>query len=433
MKTNTLLLRILNRSSRFISTIVVIASMISAIAFSQPYDNPATVDLGTAANFRILAGSAITINESCTVTGDIGLSPTGGAAITGTGTVNGIKYSTDGLGVNTISDATRVGNAKTDLDAAYIDLSERTANATLDVSLDGQNLSRGIYSAGTFSLTTTVVLTGTATDIFIFKSAATLTTGASSHVTMGGTVLASNVFWLVTTSANIDGDFKGNLLAQTSITQTIGSIDGRLLARDAAVTVSGTSVLPVELTSFTAVFNNGAVELNWNTVTEVNNYGFEVERASRNEELGIRNWKKVGFVKGNGNSNSPKDYSFTDKTISYGSYAYRLKQLDNDGAFKYSKIVEADFKLRQTFELSQNYPNPFNPTTKISYSLPVDSRVQLLVYGITGEQVRSLVNEYQTAGIYTVDFDASVLSSGIYFYKIIANKFLQIKKMSVLK
>jgi hypothetical protein len=190
----------------------------------------------------------------------------------------------------------------------------------------------------------------------------------------------------------------------------------------------------VELTSFTAALNNSEVELNWTTATEVNNYGFEVERVIRNEELGIRNWKKVGFVQGNGNSNSSREYSFTDKTITFGSYAYRLKQLDNDGAHTYSDVIEVNaVQIPNGFLLNQNYPNPFNPSTKINYSIPVDSRVQLLVYGITGEQVKSLVNEYQTAGIYTVDFDASVLSSGIYFYKIIANNFLQIKKMSVLK
>jgi hypothetical protein len=186
--------------------------------------------------------------------------------------------------------------------------------------------------------------------------------------------------------------------------------------------------LPVELTSFSASVIGSNVILGWQTATELNNYGFEIERSNNNI-----NFEKIGFVQGSGNSNSDKNYSFTDKQKLSGKCYYRLKQIDNDGAYEYSKAVEAVFELPKTFELSQNYPNPFNPSTKINYSLPVDSRVQLLVYGVTGELVRSVVDENQSAGNYTVDFDASSLSSGVYFYKIIANDYLQIKKMSILK
>ena len=190
--------------------------------------------------------------------------------------------------------------------------------------------------------------------------------------------------------------------------------------------------LPVELTSFTAVVNKNSVELKWHTATEVNNYGFEVERI-RNYELGIRNWEKIGFVNGNGNSNSSKDYSFVDKTNSKGKYAYRLKQIDNDGKYKYSKEVEVDLGTPKEFLLAQNYPNPFNPSTVINYQLPVNSNVTLKVFNALGKEVAELVNEKKEPGTYSVDFSGANLSSGAYFYRLQAGNFIQTKKFILMK
>ncbi|MDP3148567.1 MAG: ice-binding family protein [Ignavibacteria bacterium] len=415
MKTNTFLIRVFSRCSHFISVMLVGALIIPKVAFSQTvYTNPAAVDLLTAGNYRALSGTTLNIAAGCTVTGNVG-----GVAVTNGGTVTGTTDINNGAVTTAINDLTTVKN----------ELALRTPDATPVVELGGTTLGRGIYSSGTFGINATLTLTGTASDIFIFQMTTTLITGTACIVTMAGTALASNVYWQVGSAATIAGDFKGNILAGTYITVNNASatIDGRTLGLT-AVTLGGASVLPVELTSFTAALNNNAIELNWNTATEVNNYGFEIERSKDNSDF-----ENIGFVNGSGNSNSVKDYSFTDEQMLSGKYFYRLKQLDNDGAFEYSKVVEVDFKLLQTFELSQNYPNPFNPTTRISYSIPVDGRVQLLIYEITGELVKSLVNEYQTAGIYTIDFNAAGLSSGIYFYKITANNFLQIKKMSVIK
>ena len=91
-------------------------------------------------------------------------------------------------------------------------------------------------------------------------------------------------------------------------------------------------------------------------------------------------WSKIGFVKGSGNSNSPKSYSFTDATPTSGKVQYRLKQIDNNGAYKYSQVVDASFMKPTKFELSQSYPNPFNPTTTIKFGLPSDAKVTLEVY-----------------------------------------------------
>ena len=123
--------------------------------------------------------------------------------------------------------------------------------------------------------------------------------------------------------------------------------------------------LPVELTSFTASTDKNAIDLNWETKTEVNNYGFNVER-----RINDGDWDSIAFIEGNGNSNSPKEYSYIDKDIFAGGskFQYRLKQIDNNGSFEYSDVVEIE--VVPPDELSQNYPNPFNPSTTIRFSLP---------------------------------------------------------------
>jgi hypothetical protein len=201
--------------------------------------------------------------------------------------------------------------------------------------------------------------------------------------------------------------------------------------------------LPVELSSFSAVIVNNGIKLNWRTETEVSNYGFDVERQVGSRQSAVGNWEMIGFVEGHGNSNSPKEYSFVDNNVAGGKYSYRLKQIDNDGKFEYSKVIEVDVGAPLEFELSQNYPNPFNPSTKIKFSVPVTSNVKLSVFNILGEEVQILVNETKEAGIHTINFsaiggsafggNAYTLPSGIYFYKLETRNFIQVKKMSLLK
>jgi hypothetical protein len=140
-------------------------------------------------------------------------------------------------------------------------------------------------------------------------------------------------------------------------------------------------------------------------------------------------------VHGHGNSNSPKDYSFIDDlTLTPNlTLCYRLKQFDTDGRFEYSKVIEVDLNSPTKFELSQNYPNPFNPSTTISFSLPQSGNVKLTVYNLLGEQVAELVNGFKEAGIYTLNYNAENLNSGLYIYKIEANGFIQSRKMLLLK
>ncbi len=185
--------------------------------------------------------------------------------------------------------------------------------------------------------------------------------------------------------------------------------------------------LPVELVSFTVVFNNGKVQLNWQTATEVNNYGFEVERNQNNS------WQKIGFVQGHGNSNSIKDYSFTDKPTGGSNFKYRLKQIDIDGKYEYSTVVEAILDVPAEFSVKQNFPNPFNPTTKIEFSIPSDNNVEIKVFNVLGMEVATLLNGYKQAGTHNVEFNANNFSSGIYFYKVVSGNYSEIKKMFLLR
>jgi hypothetical protein len=187
--------------------------------------------------------------------------------------------------------------------------------------------------------------------------------------------------------------------------------------------------LPVELTSFTAVVEKGNVVLNWKTATEVNNAGFEIQK---NTSSGNGNWTRVAFVNGHGTTNAPQSYTFTDKPGS-GKFQYRLKQTDRDGKFEYSQTIEATVILPVQFGLSQNYPNPFNPTTVINYSIASQSHVLLKVYDVLGRVVVALVDEIKQPGQYSVIFNASALSNGVYFYKLDADQYSGVKRLTLLK
>ncbi|HRI85859.1 MAG TPA: T9SS type A sorting domain-containing protein [Ignavibacteria bacterium] len=189
-------------------------------------------------------------------------------------------------------------------------------------------------------------------------------------------------------------------------------------------------VLPVELTSFTANISGSNITLNWSTSEEINNSGYEVERF----KTGINAWEKIGFVTGHGNSTVTQNYTYTDRNLTSGIYTYRLKQIDFNGNFEYFNLNgEVIVGVPNSFELSQNYPNPFNPETKINFQIPNESNVSLKVFDNSGKEVATLVNGNKTAGYHTVSFNASNLSSGIYFYKLEAEGFTKVMKMALVK
>jgi len=194
-------------------------------------------------------------------------------------------------------------------------------------------------------------------------------------------------------------------------------------------------IVPVEMTSFTLSQSGNIIELKWSTGTETNNRGFEIERKSGENE-----WNTIGFVKGSGTSAAPKDYSFRDKLSGNGNYSYRLKQIDFDGAFEYSKVINIDFKYTpEKFALEQNYPNPFNPVTSINYSLPSSGNVKVEIFNMLGESVDILVDAFREPGYYEVQWNAGNCTSGIYLYKIEVtsaegeNAFKAVRKMIIVK
>ena len=193
------------------------------------------------------------------------------------------------------------------------------------------------------------------------------------------------------------------------------------------------AAVPVELTSFAANVVNGEVVLSWSTSTETNNSGFEILRSAANE-----NWQTLGFVPGFGTTTEPKSYSYNDETVTGGTYLYKLKQIDYDGSYSFSDVVEVDISLPDEFVLEQNYPNPFNPSTSIQFSLPADADVTIAVYNLVGEKVAEVASGDFSAGKHKVSFDASNLTSGVYFYRIDAatgngNNFSSMKKMTLIK
>lgn len=223
-------------------------------------------------------------------------------------------------------------------------------------------------------------------------------------------------FWISSTSIEFD---------QYIPDYTIGN--GTFVSQGTVV-VSFTNIFPVELTSFEATIKENEIELRWETITEVNNYGFNVERRIDEGE-----WNSIGFVEGNGNSNSPKHYTFVDKNPFGGSvFAFRLKQIDTDGAYEYSTEVEVEL-LPRKYELYQNYPNPFNPVTNIKFSLPVQIQLMIKLYNMLGEQVATIAEGTYPSGYHMVTFNANNLPSGTYIYRLESSKYVQVKKMLLLK
>ena len=248
--------------------------------------------------------------------------------------------------------------------------------------------------------------------------------GVSPDVTVSGGVLSGDV---ISASANVLVPGGITYSGVTEVLQLL--VLGRTTPgiRTAQITWGA---LPVELSAFTASVNLRNVDLHWKTTSEVNNSGFEVERLT----VGTETWNKVGFVQGNGNTTVARDYYFSDRNLESGKYNYRLKQIDFNGNFEYHYLNSDVFiGTPGQFSLNQNYPNPFNPETKISFQIPVEGFVTLKVFDNSGKTVAVLVNENLPSGYHIANFNASSLSSGVYFYKIETAGFTKVMKMALVK
>jgi hypothetical protein len=220
------------------------------------------------------------------------------------------------------------------------------------------------------------------------------------------------------------------LLSDVAVENTFTEENGTLEENGNTLWVAGTP-MPVELSSFSAVILENGIKLKWRTETELNNYGFEVQRSISNVQS--QRWQLLGFIDGHGNSNSPNDYSFVDESATDGKYYYRLKQIDTDGTIEYSKIIEIDLGIVVNYELNQNYPNPFNPSTTISFSLPVSNNVSLKIFNALGEEIITLIESFLEPGVHTYTFNAEDLATGLYVYQLSTSEITQTRKMLYLK
>ncbi|OQA65351.1 MAG: hypothetical protein B6D44_13610 [Ignavibacteriales bacterium UTCHB2] len=198
--------------------------------------------------------------------------------------------------------------------------------------------------------------------------------------------------------------------------------------------IMGEVIVPVELISFSGKLVDNLVELYWQTATETNNMGFEIERLQNSKIEGLQDWKTIGFVEGNGTTTEPKIYSFIDENIVTGIYKYRLKQIDFDGTFEYSNEIEIEAgSIPKEYVLFQNYPNPFNSSTVISYSVPMEGKVTIKLYNALGELVKTITDGFFNAGTYKINLSSEDLSSGIYLYKMQTERTSLTKKLIIIK
>ncbi len=266
------------------------------------------------------------------------------------------------------------------------------------------------------------------------------TLGAPTANITGGST-SGNVVRFINVSAG--SHFGEDAYTQHSSTATQGA------PNDAAQTTYVSTVLPVELVSFAGSIRNGTVLLQWKTATEVNNFGFEVERKKVSgftsqvsgvsssivkPETSNEQWHRIAFVDGAGTSNNAHEYSYTDRSLSAGTYSFRLKQIDRDGKFEYStEVIVTVTNVPQHSTLMQNYPNPFNPSTTIRFTLASPEYVILTVHNALGQTVSTASEGMMNAGAHEVQFDAATLSSGTYFYTLTAGKFRATKSFVLMK
>ncbi len=229
---------------------------------------------------------------------------------------------------------------------------------------------------------------------------------------------------------NISDPLQNHDITWNTIFSTVLDNNGNDITSGITFNSPPNAQLPVELTSFNSNTSDNNVYLHWTTSSELNNYGFEIQR----KNSGNTQWQFMGFVPGYVNSHELKNYDYADNNLITGVYNYRLKQLDINGNWTYFELNNSvEINSPDLFKLSQNFPNPFNPNTVINFNSPVSGNVKLSVYDLSGKQIKVLLNEYKQAGYYSVNFNGAGLSSGIYIYELNNGREKLIKYMTLIK
>ena len=258
-------------------------------------------------------------------------------------------------------------------------------------------------------------------------------TWVNHHLSFTVTTSAHNLQAMVPVNLDVDSGSLIQVMENGNpISYTVQTIKGTDYAFFAASTNSYVAVysvagpLPVTLMNLKATPNGNDVVVTWQTSSEENNKGFEVQRSKD-----AFSWTNIGFVAGAGTSVITQNYTYTDPNLEPALYYYRLKQVDYDSNFKYSPVVTATITGLGKMVLYQNYPNPFNQATTIRYDLPKAQKVRLSVFDVNGREIQVLVDEYSAAGSHTISFDGQAVSSGLYYYRLTAEDGTAVRKMII--
>ena len=460
----------LERSARFLGMVVTLALVVQAAAFSQ--SSPAPVNLGTAGDFVALAKTGISATGTTAITGDIGVSPAAATYITGFGLildpsgtfsistlVNGKIYAADYASPT----PTKLTTAVSDMETAYTDAAGRTTPDHTELyagDLTGQTLTHGLYKWGTGVLVAAggVTISGSASDVWIFQIAQDLTIANGAIVTLSGEAQSSNIFWQVAGQVTLGttSEMKGNILCQTQIAMSTGSVlDGVALAQT-AVTLDANGVTKPSLGNLATLTLLATVPAEGDTTVSLDNklagiFSLPMDGSTLTSSTFTLTGPTSlvsGTVTDTGRiayfspaSNLAPNTVYT-ATITTGAKDVAGIGLAGNHVWSFrtgSGVTAVKNKLAapNLFALSQNYPNPFNPSTVISYQLPVNSQVTLKVYDMLGREVATLVNGEMKAGSYTATFNTAtathVLASGVYVYRLQAGSFISTKKLILMK
>ncbi len=260
---------------------------------------------------------------------------------------------------------------------------------------------------------------------------------AVNRVTGNGTVVVNSITYQTPTQFTLNLN-TGSVTVASTFRIVVTNPDGQKDSSGAILTVD--PALPIQLASFTGAYvKSGNVRLNWTTISEINNYGFEVQQSV--DQSGSFETIAGSFVPGHGTTNEPQHYTYIHTAAGSGSRWYRLKQMDLDGTVNHTEpiLVSSATTVSEPgapaeFSLAQNYPNPFNPTTEIKFSVESSGQARLDIFNVAGQQVGTLFNETAIVGqYYKVKFDATNFPSGVYLYRLQSGTRSTSKKLVLLK